>query len=316
GLAVLVWQAGRRRGWPARIAATAGLLYALNPVAILTSAFHGNQTVLSVFFAFAGYYYVAADPRGGRWGYPPGALLLGLGIAARSFPVLLLPVFLILLPVARGPAGWRQRALFAGWALLPAALVSVPALLLDAPAYLRETLAYSGFADQGWLAIRRAWGVVQGSGSPFPPDTAAWLAFSKWLFLAGYAALLGWLIGHRRRVSLARASLLVWLLFYLVYGGVSTHYLGWVIPFGLLVAWRPTALYSLAAAAAMIGFYLTWFPPILLGRYAPPVHWTGLEWHGYLITLILAWGVNAIWFVCALRRPGAILDFGFMNCRG
>ena len=299
GLALLVWGAARRQGWRPRAAWTAGLAYALNPVAILTSGFHGNQTTLGVLGAVGAYYCVAGGPAQARRGAAAAALLLGLGIAARSFPVLLLPVFVILLPLGEGRAGLGRRAGFVGLALLPSVLVSLPALVLDAPAYLRELLTYSGFSDQGWLAIRRAWGVVSGTGSPLPRDTAAWLAASKWIFAAGYAGLLI-LLARRPQTGLARGCLLAWLLFLVAYGGVSSHYLGWVVPFGLLCTWRWTAAYSLAAAAAQVGFYLTWFPAVLLGRYAPPVQWTGLEWRFYLVTLVLAWGTGVAWgaYVC------------------
>ncbi len=292
----------RRTGRPAA-ARAAGLAYALNPVAILTSAFHGNQTTLAVAFAVAAYVATLRGPAGSRL----AAVLLGLGIAARSFPVLLLPVFLIALPTNPGRAAWRGRATFAAWTLLPVALVSLPALLADAPAYLREIFSYSGFVDQGWLAIRRAWGVVWGLGGPEPVPTAATLALlqaSKWLVLAAYAALLVWLARRRPPVDLAVGCLPAWLLFLVVYGGVSTHYLVWVVPFGLIAAGRWAVAYSLAAAAAMIGFYLTWFPAILLGPYAAAAPPAETAWRVYLVTLIAAWAVAATWLLRTLREAG------------
>jgi 4-amino-4-deoxy-L-arabinose transferase-like glycosyltransferase len=301
GLTVLVWRAALRLGRAPASARTLGLLYALNPVAILTSAFHGNQITLAVLFAF--WAYTVAGEDGEERGYPRAGLLLGIGIAVRSFPLLLLPVFLVLLPFGAGAAAWRRRAIFTGLALLPAVLVSIPALLLDAPAYLRETLVYHGFIDQGWMAIRRAWGVVSGtSGAEAvpPPATLALLDASKWLFLALYGGLIAWLARQRRAVSLAAGCLLAWLLFLIAYGGVSTHYLVWVVPFGLLGVRRPAVLYSLTAAAAMIGFYLTWFPAILLGQYAPATANTPLAWQIYLVTLVVSWSVSVGWFLYTL----------------
>src|SRR5262245_2304612 len=155
GLALLVWRVGRRR-FGERRGLWLGLAYAANPVAILTSAFHGNQTVLGVLFAFWAYERVASGPDEAAARWRGAALLLGLGIAARTFPVLLAPVFAVLLPLGRSVDGLKRRAGFLALAALPSAAASLPALAADAAAYVRELTTYSGFADQGWLALRRA----------------------------------------------------------------------------------------------------------------------------------------------------------------
>src|SRR5262245_49823163 len=98
GLALLVWRAACRRFGEPR-GRELGFAYAANPVAILTSAFHGNQTLLGVLLAFWAYERVAGGPEEAKRHWRGAALLLGLGIAARSFPVLLAPVFAILLPL-------------------------------------------------------------------------------------------------------------------------------------------------------------------------------------------------------------------------
>jgi hypothetical protein len=305
GLAVLVWRAARRRGVGERSAARLGLAYAANPVAILTSAFHGNHTLLGVLAAFWAYERVAgaAGEDAQRW--RGAALLLGLGIAARTFPVLLLPVFALRLPIGRGRQGLRRGALFVALVALPSAAASLPALLADHAAYLRELTTYSGFADQGWLAIRRALGVVTGTGKRFPPDTAAWLQASKLMFFALYAGLLA-LLARRRPFDLAAGCLLAWLAFLVVYGGVSTHYLVWVVPFGLLVSAGWAGLYTATATLSMVAFYLTWFPGVLLGSHAPsrlgPAPAAEPVWLFYLAALVVSWLAGAGWLVAEARR--------------
>lgn len=308
GLALLVWLSGRRRGWDERAAWLGGLAYALSPVAILTSAFHGNHTLLGVLFAFWACFHVTGESGVAARRYRVAALLLGLGVAARSFPVLLAPVFAILLPLGEGGVGLKRRLLFLALVGLPTALASIPAIVLDAPAYVRELTTYSGFADQGWLAIRRAIGVVQGTGRRFPPDTEAWLRASKWIFFALYGALLAELVRGRRAVELTAGCLMAWLLFLTAYAGVSTHYLVWVVPFGLFVSRSWTHVYSAAATLSMVGFYLTWFPGILLGRYAPPrlgpAPAAAPEWRLYLAALVVLWVVSAAWLLRTLNpRP-------------
>lgn len=307
-LAVLVWQAARRRGATERGAFRLGLVYAANPVAILTSAFHGNHTVLGVLCAFWAYERVAQGAESARAGYRAAGLLLGLGIAARSFPVLLAPVFAVLLALGDDIPGLRRRAELLLLAALPAALASIPALLADAPSYVRELTSYSGFADQGWLAIRRGVGVVTGAGKRFPPDTESWLLASKLIFFPLYGGLLALLARVRREADLAAGCLLAWLLFLVAYAGVSTHYLVWVVPFGLLVSPRWTAAYSAAATAAMVGFYLTWFPGVLEGPYAPsrlgPAAAADPVWRLYLAALVVSWLAGLAWLLRELARVG------------
>jgi hypothetical protein len=304
-LALLVWRAARRRGLGERRALWLGLAYAANPVAILTSAFHGNQTVLGVLFAFWAYERVAGAPAEAATRYRGAGLLLGLGVAARSFPVLLAPVFALLLPLGSGTAGLQRRASFLAFVALPAAVASVPALVADPAAYLRELTTYSGFADQGWLALRRGLGVVTGTGKRFPPDTAAWLQAGKVLFLTLYALLLAALV-RRQRHDLAAGCLLAWLLFLVAYGGVSTHYLAWVIPFGLLASPLWTAGYTAAGTLSMVGFYLTWFPGVLMGPHAPerlgPAPAADPVWRFYLGALALSWLVNVAWLAREAKR--------------
>jgi hypothetical protein len=309
-LALLVWRAALRRGHGDGAAFRLGLAYAANPVAILVSAFHGNHTVLGVLCAFWAYERVAGSEAGTRSRYAGAGLLLGLGIAARTFPVLLAPVFAVLLPLGEGAGGLRRRAGFLALCGVPAGLASIPALIADAPAYLRELTSYSGFADQGWLAIRRGVGVVTGAGKRFPPDSAAWLQASKWVFFALYGGLLAVLLRLRRDADLASGCLLAWLLFLVAYAGVSTHYLMWIVPFGLLVAPLWTAAYSAAATLAMVGFYLTWFPGVLIGAHAParlgPAPAADPVWSLYLVALVVSWLMGLAWLMRELARVGAV----------
>ncbi len=293
-LTLLVFGSARRLGWDQRAALAAGLAYAANPVAILTSALHGNHTVLAVLASFGA--YVLLERADGSSRDKAAALLLGLGIAARSFPVLLVPVFAILLRAPGGPATLARRLRFVAIAGLPTVLASIPALATNADAYLRELFGYSGFTDQGWLAIRRAWGVVTGTALAHG-NTAHPIATSKLFFFAAYGAFLALLWRRRQRVDLATGCLLGWLIFLVVYGGISSQYLVWVLPFGLLVSLRWSLAYSLASALAMAAFYRTWFPGVLLGPRAAPAPSGGVpeEWPFYLAALVASWLVSTTW---------------------
>ena len=70
----------------------------------------------------------------------------------------------------------------------------------------------------------------------------------------------------------------------------------------MLVSPRWTAAYSLAAAAAMVAFYLTWFPAVLLGPYAAVASGDMWQWRLYLVTLVASWGLAAGWLIREVAR--------------
>jgi hypothetical protein len=129
------------------------------------------------------------------------------------------------------------------------------------------------------------------------------------VFFALYGGLMAVLLRLRRESDVAAACLLAWLLFFVAYAGVSTHYLMWIVPFGLLVAPRWTATYSAASTLAMVGFYLTWFPGVLMGPYAPsrlgPAPAADPVWRFYLAALVVSWLVSLAWFMRELARVGS-----------
>ena len=125
-----------------------GALYAINPVSILITSFHGNITVIPTLFTFLAYIVLL---NGVQDNYRLSALLLGLAIGFRSYPILLLPFF-ILIP----DFSLTKKIKYAAYALVPTFLSFVPFLLLNPGAVAKEVLSYSGWADHGFVAILRA----------------------------------------------------------------------------------------------------------------------------------------------------------------
>ncbi|MFI5268002.1 MAG: hypothetical protein ACHQ7M_11555, partial [Chloroflexota bacterium] len=223
GLLYVIAQRTPRRTGPA---VALGLLYALNPVTILISAFHGNMTVVAVAFGLAAYACAVSARRDEHlW---LSALLLGMAIGFRSYPVLWLPFFLIRLPLT-----WRQRAVFTALAALPSVATLLPYVVASWRDLLREAFTYSGFPDYGWVAIIRDAHLLLPSSAP-SPHLKERLHLSKKLFLAAYTLFVAVAAVRPRWFSLAGALTVSSLLFFVVYGGVSSQYLGWVLPFGLL----------------------------------------------------------------------------------
>jgi hypothetical protein len=230
-------------------------LYAVHPVSLLVTGAHGQFDAVALLFLLLA---VEARATGRR---DASALALSAAIATKSFPVLALPF----LAGDRGQ-GWRGAARYALLALVPGALLLLPFALADFAALRRELLAYGGVADFGWTGVLRgaewlATGDLARSEARFWPVASA---LSKGLFLATWAALALATWAGRLRLSADRAVLAALLAFASLYGLQSAQYLLWVVPLGLLRPGRHAGLHAVAAAAALVGFYLLCAPGILL----------------------------------------------------
>ena len=132
--------------------------YACNPLAILVSGVHGQIEPACLLFSLAAFAIVLrAGPRvSGRLAATAG-ILLGLGIATKTWPVLFGPALLLGLP------SWRRRAQFAAGAAGVTALVfvSLPVTagtrVAKLPAIAKVISGYHPIAGNwGWLGLWRA----------------------------------------------------------------------------------------------------------------------------------------------------------------
>jgi uncharacterized membrane protein len=270
-------------------------LYAVHPVSILVTGFHGQFDAIALLFVLLA---LGALARGQR---DASALLLAAAIGTKSFPVLLVPFLAF-----AGAASWRKATRFVILALAPVALLLLPFALADLPALRRELLGYSGIADFGWTGLVRGvtWlttGDLARSEARFWP--VASLA-SKVLYLAAWGALVlatrrGWLA-----LTPARACLATFVAFNVFYGALSAQYLLWVVPLAVLWPGRALAAHAVAATAGLVGFYLFLAPGVLLPEPlgAASAQWAGRLWvAGTGATLT----VSVVWLVGLLREGRA-----------
>ena len=190
-----------------------------------------------------------------------GAVLLGVGITMRSYPLLLVPVFALV--AVRG--GWRQL----GWAAV--ALVPFGVVMAS-----NRVLASS----VGELARLRDFS----TGSTFlaftlPVDGTGTVYLFVLALLLAYGALLGRARGWWGTGPVAVRDLWVWLL--VVHGAMfslatfSAHYLMWLTPFVALAVvrrprWRGTLPLHLVQAAVVLALAdLLGGPGTLLGLFEP-----------------------------------------------
>jgi len=229
-------------------------LYALHPVSVLVGAFHGQFDAVALLFVLLAVFAFDAGRR------DASALSLAAAIALKSFPVLLLPVFLLMPGMTA-----RARVRFAALTVLPVALLLVPYALADLGALRRELFGYGGIADLGWIGFWRGLRLLH-SGVLARSEAAYWsgpVAVSKALTLLAEGALLAAMATRRVRWPLAEACLAALLAFLVFYGSVSAQYLLWVVPFGVWLPDRLAAVHGIVSTMALVGFYSFLAPGVL-----------------------------------------------------
>ena len=291
-LIVLALVAAGRAG---RAPPAAAWIYAVHPVSILVTGFHGQFDSIALLFVLLA---TGALARGRRDG---SALFLAAAIGTKSFPVLLVPFLAF-----AGAASWGKAMRYAFLATAPVALLLLPFAIADLPALRRELLAYSGIADFGWTGFLRgvtwlATGDLARSEARFWPVASA---ASKVLFLAAWSALVlatrrGWLA-----FTPAQAGLATFVAFNVFYGALSAQYLLWVVPLAVLWPGRALVSHAAAATAGLVGFYLFLAPGVL--RPEPlagaSALWAGRLWVvGTGATLV----VSVAWLAGLLREGRA-----------
>ena len=298
GIALLLWWQAHKRQLPHNAALWIGLAFALSPVDIIITSFHGSESILPIFFVLLAYYLVSFLPA--NRAYHIAAISLGVAIGLRGFPVLFVPFFLRKINV-----DWRRKIVFLILAAIPAGITLLPYMVVDFPAVWREVFSHSGFIDYGWVAAMRGFWFLTTSNLYLPGTLSEeLLGFSKLLFLLAYAGFVTVFWRKSDRFSLLGGMLGTTLLFFSVYGGISSQYLVWVIPFALLVGSRWVTVYTWSATATLISFYLFYFPTILFGTL--PIEWPTLNpaVMGFnLVFNTLFWGLCGTWFIRLLIRP-------------
>ena len=306
-VAIYYWanRVRRERG----IALKAGLLYAINPIAVLISGFQGNLMPLPTLFMFLAVMMAIYDR---DKNYRLSALLLGLSIAFRSYPILLLPLILLKSDLPR-----IKKLKYVAYALVPTLLISLPFLLIGHQSLFKEMLSYSGFTDYGFAAIERArslYSIAVANNLNFisgdiaehmdnlrlmhlcasPNSIIMELAkHSKAIFLSTYLLI----VLLNKRLDLLRSVLLVFLAFYFLYSGVSSQYLIWVLPFLYFMDDDHSRWYVILGSYAIVSVYLCYYPRILLGsipvRGYPDISSVLMN---EFFALSLFWGICVIWF--------------------
>ncbi len=225
----------RRRPWDAA-------LVALAPGVILDSVI--NWDLLAVALT-AGSMLAWSRSRLGWAG-----ALLGLAIAAKFYPILLLgPLFLLCLRAGRMRAFWvTSGAALAAWAA-----VNLPVYLINHEGW-SEFYTFSSSRGADWGSL---WYVLQAAGHAVPPESLNLVAMGLLILLC---AGIGWLIlGAERRPRYAQVAFLAVAAFCLTNKVYSPQYVLWLIPLAALARprWRDFLIWQ--AGEALYFGAIWWF---------------------------------------------------------
>jgi hypothetical protein len=247
----------------------AGLSWALNPLAVLISAGHGqfDSVALALVLAAAWLLEYSRHARGDGW----AALCLAAAVALKTWPLAFLPSCLAMFP------GRRERRRFTAHVLFWPLLLLLPWLCMDGPAAVAAHLSYSGANAMGLSAVLKA-GFFAAGAAP-----ALWRQ-ADFCFRACALGLLGlafaWALLRSGKVRLLDSLPWVALTLVLLAPGLSPQYLVWAPAMALavspLLCWR----LSLAALPLALGFYALFMPGVLAGpaAWSPPLESPALIW--------------------------------------
>jgi uncharacterized membrane protein len=251
GVSLAIWWSAARLGGrtSGQVAAAA---YALNPICIIVSGFHGQFDALPTLFTVIAAGYLFPRPRAIVVG-----VLVGIALTLKPFPLLLLPVFL------RAPGLSRlQQVQIAVVPFVVLTLGSLPYLLWDPVALIRDITGYVGVIDHGIGGLLRSLWLIRADNLSLPGTFGQeFQAHTRWLALA--AILLTFVI--TARMSLPRQAAAIYLAFLTTYSGLSTQYLMWPVAW-LTLSGLPillVSLYGVGTAAGAIGFYSVYWPRMI-----------------------------------------------------
>lgn len=280
-----------------RSGAIAAILYAVNPIPVLVTGYHGQFDSIPILFSLLSWFTLMFPPVSRQANVLVAGLFLGLGILVKTWPGVLLPPLLLRIDTL------KRKALFALLCAVPV-LIGVGAYLLVHPGSLGtmlvKVLSYGG--------LRGSWGYLAPVGLAYDvglitAETADAIAGNAGLLNlvligAGLAILYRWSLEAGE--DMLNAMLTTLLTFLAVTIGFSIQYLLWLVPFAILVGVNKYLKWYTVLSTLLLGCSL------LFAEMGPPAAGSGNVWYietPYLRLLgLLTWICVVIWLVARLRR--------------
>lgn len=268
-------------------------LFILNPISIIISSAHGQlDSVFSLFILIAIYSITLKQ----KYFYL-SALMLGISIAIKPNPVMLIPFF-----ITFNKTNLKAKFYYLMLTFAPLAVTLIPFLLQEPLKVIGRLVGYSGINDMGLAAIFRGiW--YQINAAIDIPLVNKLLSVNKLIFFAGYITIFLIFSGFQK---LSKAIVVIYLLFLTTYFGISVQYLVWLIPFAILERDKMIIPYIFFGVLAQLGFYLFLAQNILLGNLSTEASFQVKYIYLYFYGNLLFWAFCLYWLTKIISSDGRI----------
>lgn len=265
------------------------LIYILNPISIIISSSHGQIDSIPSLLVLVSIYLLTYSK---KLRLNLSAFILGLAIAIKPNPLMLLPFLLTIRKI-----DFKQMFIFLLISITPVVLLLAPFILQNPQQILIKITQYGGVNDFSYAAVLRGFWYQQ-NAQTWLPQTDQIFEASKLAFVLGVVFLL---MLFAQSKNLLKACLAVYLLFIGIYFGISAQYLSWILPLAILAKDKKIILFSISGTLALIGFYTFFGPDILFGK-----SWDGTAHQNkymliYFLGNLLLWVTTIWWFTTIVR---------------
>ncbi|MGB3716097.1 MAG: glycosyltransferase 87 family protein [Candidatus Promineifilaceae bacterium] len=292
-ITAVIYSTGKRSGLSREVTLNWALLYALNPISIMVTAYHGqfdSVTVMLLLFAWFFWHF------GQR--LLVSATALGFAILNKTWPVVFLPIILLRITT------YRKRIIYTTLSVLIPVTFTIGYIVIfdaDSRTMLNRALTHTGVP--GYWGLSAMLAVAGDTWDTLQDAYDGLTAIRRWLILAaGLYAL--W---RTKKQSSLEALVTVILCVFAVTVGMGLQWLLWVVPFAILandIRWlkRYCLVGTLFLVFQLFGYHMV---PWASHLFSPVTVNTLLRLVSIPIWLVMAW-----WAIDRLKRarvlPGTL----------
>ena len=245
GILAIIYRGSLKLGRSASMAFWLGFLWAVQPVSIFHSVLHGQFHSVAIFFALLAWYLLRFWP--GWRGVLLGGLALGFGVLDHSWPIIFVPVFLLLVP------GLKSKAVFLSTvAAVPLLFFLIYDLSIGTSFDIFRVAVIEHEPTPGRFGI--SWALDRYPGSVLPDG---WIGFATDYHrevLLGTLAIVAATVIPRRDTLVAATAIIAAI--YAATFSMGSQQMLWIIPFALMAGQvRMLALYSAALIPGLFIHY-------------------------------------------------------------
>ncbi len=270
-----------------RIPTWALALFAVSPVSVMVSGFHGNtDPVMVMFLVLAAYMCLRERP-------VLCGIFFALSCQIKVIPLLLLPIIFFFWLPRRAALRVTIPFVLLSLAMWAQPLTRFPAL------FVKNVFSYGSFWG-GWgitycLHLTRS-PQFNGTGFFNLPPAAAATAFLLKLGIVAAVLMVAWRRRHLPGRAVIDSIAYAWIIFFVFAPGVSVQYMVWLAPFVLMLS--PSLFGWLLATSSIFLFVfyntvaggLPWFIAISRNDLNPIwAPWSLLPWATLILGMILLW---------------------------